>query len=274
MFEASIVFFGIAIAIVWIWVKPLVIVYQRRQIQKRPFPPMWSAVLESNIPIYQHLPHFLKKRLQQHINVFLKEKQFIGCGGLLITDEIKITIAGQACLLLLNESETYYSKLTSILVYPTAYLVKATARITNFLIEEKEEVRLGESWLKDRIVLAWDAIEKDISNWQDGHNVVLHEFAHQLDGEDAIMNGVPILASQEDYRNWSEIFQREYNNLKQNIELGRKTAIDEYGAINPAEFFAVVTEFFFEQPRQMQQKHPELYQMLNHYYKVDPLAWR
>jgi MtfA peptidase len=274
MLEASIVFFGIAIAVVWIWVKPLVKAYQRRQLQKRPFPPMWSAVLEVNLPIYHHLSHSLKKRLQQHINVFLKEKQFLGCGGLVITDEIRVTIAGQACLLLLNETETYYSKLTSILVYPTAYLVKATARVTDFLIEEKQEVRLGESWLKDRIVLAWDAIERDIHNWQDGHNVVLHEFAHQLDGEDGSMNGVPLLAAREDYRNWAEIFQREYNNLKQNLERGIKTTIDEYGATNPAEFFAVVTETFFEQPKSMQQKHPQLYCLLKDYYKIDPLTWQ
>ncbi|MCU0537906.1 MAG: zinc-dependent peptidase [Hydrococcus sp. Prado102] len=273
MLNVVVAFFIIAIAIAWIWLQPVFIGWRRKQIQKKTLSLSHLAIVEKNLPIYNNLPITYKKRLQQHINVFLAEKQFIGCGGLKINSAIATTIAAQACLLILNQKENYYPKLKSILVYPSAYIVRATNPIGDYLVEERQEVRLGESWYKDRIVLSWEQIEYDIINWQDGHNVILHEFAHQLDGEDGSVNGVPLLDRQSDYINWASIFGREYKKLQSDVELGLKTVINNYGATNPAEFFAVVTETFFEKPKQMKQKHPELYKQLKRYYKLEPMDW-
>jgi MtfA peptidase len=273
MFNTLIALLVIAIAIAFIWLLPVFIKLQRKQIQNQALSLSQLAILEKNFPIYNQLPITYKKRLQQHINVFLAEKQFIGCGGLKINNAIATTIAAQACLLILNQKETYYPKLSSILVYPSAYIVRATNPIGDYFVEERQEIRLGESWYKDRIVLSWEQIEYDINNWQDGHNVILHEFAHQLDGEDGNVNGVPLLDRQSDYISWARIFEREYKKLQSDLELGLKTVINEYGATNPAEFFAVVTETFFEKPKQMKQKHPELYEELKRYYKLEPIDW-
>ncbi|AFY77724.1 MAG: zinc-dependent peptidase [Hydrococcus sp. C42_A2020_068] len=273
MLNAIITFLIVAIVVTLIWLRPILREIRRDRLKNKSFPLHWRAIIEQNIPCYQTLPRSLQKQLHGHINVFLAEKQFLGCGGLQITDEIKLTIAAQACLLLLNQKGNYYPKLKSILVYPSAYIVKTTTPISDYLVEEKQEIRLGESWYRDRIVLSWEQIKYDTKNWQDGHNVIFHEFAHQLDGEDGSLNGVPLLDRQSDYITWARVFEREYKQLCSDVELGLKTVIDEYGATNPAEFFAVATETFFEKPKQMKRKHPGLYTELKHYYKLDPLEW-
>ncbi len=225
------------------------------------------------MPIYQHLPEPLQKRLQGHVNVILAEKQFVGCGGLSITSEIKLTIAAIASLLLLNERGEYYPKLCSILVYPSAYVVNQTKPISNYVVQESKVVRLGESWTRDRVVLSWSQIKYDTQNWQDGHNVILHEFAHQLDSESGTANGVPILEQESDYVTWALVFTREYQQLIKNVQRSSQTVMDAYGTINPAEFFAVATETFFEKPKQMAQLHPALYNQLKRYYKLEPREW-
>ena len=190
-----------------------------------------------------------------------------------ITEEIKLTIAAISALLLLNERGEYYPKLYSILVYPSAYFVRQVQAVSNYVVQESIVVRLGESWSRDQIVLSWSQIKYDIENWQDGHNVILHEFAHQLDSESGSFNGVPILEHKSDYANWAKIFTKEYQQLIKNVQRGAKTVMDEYGTTNPAEFFAVATETFFEKPRQMAQYHPALYNQLKHYYKLEPREW-
>lgn len=237
------------------------------------FPLSWIAIIERNLPFYQRLPKAIKKRLQGHIRVFLSEKQFIGCGGLRLSEEIKLTIAAVACLLLLNERGKYYPKLSSILVYPSAYRVSQTERWGDYVIEESDVVRLGESWLRDQVVLSWEQILVDTTHWQDGRNVILHEFAHQLDTEDGRADGVPILKESSDYPRWSRVFNQEYQRLLRKTQQGHLTVIDKYGATNPAEFFAVATETFFEKPLLLKQKHPELYGELQRYYQINPLEW-
>jgi MtfA peptidase len=273
MSNALIVLLLTAIAIAWIWLNPILTNLKRRRLKNKPFPLHWADIIEQNLPFYQYLPESLQKRLRDRINILLAEKQFIGCGGLQITDEIKVIIAAQACLLLLSDREDYYSNLTSILVYPSAYLVNTKKYLGGFLVEERQEVRLGESWDKDRIVLSWEQIKYDIKHWRDGHNVILHEFAHQLDAGDGSVNGVPLLDRKIDYRIWAQVFEQAYKKLLGNIERDSPTVINEYGATNPAEFFAVVTETFFEKPRQLRSQHPELYEQLKGYYQLDPFLW-
>jgi MtfA peptidase len=252
---------------------PAFIQWRRNQLQTHPFPPLWQATLEHSLPQYLRLSPSERKQLQGHIQVFLAEKQFIGCNGLQITEEIKLNIAAVACLLLLNKRGKYFPKLRSILVYPTAYWVDSTVSVGNGVIEEKREARLGESWSRDQVVLAWEQVQQDLKAWEDGRNVVLHEFAHQLDQEDGKAEGVPILQNNSDYDRWAQVMAEEYQQLCKNVEQGVRSVIDSYGTTNPAEFFAVATETFFEKPSLMQKKHPDLYEQLHRYYQLDPATW-
>jgi len=251
---------------------PLFVKWQRDRLTAQPFPKIWLNTIESNLPVYAHLTLEQQQELQGYVQIFLKEKQFIGCLGLLITEEMKVTIAAIACLLLFGDRKTYFPNLRSILVYPHAYVVNEMS-IIGYVVEERRVARLGESWTKDQLILAWEQVQQDLLNWQDGHNVVLHEFAHQLDQEDGQAEGVPILPRTLDYAVWAEVMKAEYLQLCDRVEHGKKTVIDSYGATNPAEFFAVATETFFEKPHQLNQKHQALYELLQRYYRLDPQIW-
>jgi hypothetical protein len=252
--------------------KPLFRYYRRKKLMSIPFPLKWEGILNRNVALYRYLPDSLKKQLQGHIQVFLGEKIFEGCGGLKITDEIRVTIAAQACILLLNRKPTYYPKLYTILVYPGAYVGKKVT-VIGMLHTEEMTVRGGESWPRGEVVLAWDYVRQHAIDLADGYNVVLHEFAHQLDQEDGSADGAPILEKQSSYKTWARVLSKEYQDLKRRALSGRKDIMDAYGATNPAEFFAVATETFFERPKQMKLTHPELYNELKSYYGLDPLKW-
>lgn len=244
--------------------------YQRQQVANKSFPLYWISILEQNVYLYKVLPHDLRKKLHQHILVFLKEKQFIGCNDLEITPEIKITIACLACLLLLNNRGNYYPFLDSILVYPSIFAVKRNEAFNDNNVIEKTQILSGESWGKHGlIVLAWQEVKNDSKNHFHGHNVVLHEFAHQLDQEDGSMNGVPKLDSNPEYQAWANIFTQSYQQLCSDLQRGIKTVINPYGATNTAEFFAVVTETYFTKPQALQSHYPQLYQQLKNYYKIE-----
>ncbi|MEX0272042.1 zinc-dependent peptidase [Leptolyngbyaceae cyanobacterium UHCC 1019] len=245
MIQTLIVLLMVVIITAAILLHPALMRWHRNRLKHRPFLPLWRAVIEQTLPMYEKLSLDERRRLQGHIQVFLAEKQFIGCAGLQVTEEMKITIAAIACLLLFNERGQYFPKLRSILIYPSAYVVNTTTFVENFVVEERREARLGESWSADQVVLAWDIVKRDILHWTDGHNVVLHEFAHQLDQEDGQAEGVPILPSHSDYAIWKQVMTQSYQQLCQDIESGVQTVIDSYGATNPAEFFAVATETFF-----------------------------
>ena len=261
------------VIIALIWIVPALKQLRRQRIKEKPFSIDGEIIIQQNLPIYRHMPEKLRKSLQGHIKVILAEKQFVGCGGLEITEEMKLIIAAVASLLLLNERGEYYPKLCSILVYPGAYVAPQSKRINNYVVQESKEVRLGESWSRDRIVLSWAQIKYDTQNWQDGHNVILHEFAHQLDSEKGTANGVPILPHKSDYVTWAKVFTREYQQLINQVRRGKRTVMDAYGTMNPAEFFAVATETFFEKPKLMVQRHPALYHQLKQYYKFNPVEW-
>lgn len=243
-----------------------------KQLLLKPFPPEWEKIIKKNVPLYSHLPDNLKQQLHHLVLIFLSRKEFEGCGGLKITDEIKVTIASQACMLLLNRKTSIFKKLHTILVYPSSYIAKSISS-DGFITVEGHSVRLGESWRNGPVVLAWDNITGGISEYHDAQNVVLHEFAHQLDQEDGEANGAPILKNRSNYTTWARILSREYETLQNVEETGAWSDIDTYGATNPAEFFAVVTEAFFEKPKQLKQEHPELYSELSEYYNLNPAVW-
>jgi MtfA peptidase len=243
---------------------------RRERLRSQPFPPAWLAVIKKNVPIYNRLPQADQEELQGHIQIFLDEKYFEGCGGLELTEEIKVTIAAQACLLLLHRETNYYPRLITILVYPHAYVAKSLEPIGGGVVLEGETVRLGEAWKSGVAVLSWDDVSRGASDLHDGHNVVLHEFAHLLDHEDGSADGAPILEHRSQYVTWARVLSDEYDQLRRDTELGHTDVLDQYGATNPAEFFAVATECFFEKPIQLRRKHPQLYEELKRYYRQDP----
>ena len=273
MLPAIIFLLIITIISITILLTPTLINQKRNHIKNRPFPALWNSIIQNNLPIYPHLSPIERRRLQGHIQVFLLEKQFIGCNGLQVTEEMKVIIAAVACLLLLNERGKYFPKLRSILIYPTAYFTKETTVSGKYVVEEKPVIRLGESWSKDLLILSWQHIKQDTFNWKDGQNIILHEFTHQLDQEEGKVEGVPILKSNSDYSNWSKVMTQEYKQLCEDVEQRRKTVMYSYGATRPAEFFSVVTETFFEKPQQLQKKHAQLYELLQNYYQLDPVQW-
>ena len=224
------------------------------------------------MPYYLLLSEGEQSELRKLIRIFLAEKKFEGCGGQMITDEIRVTIAAQACILLLNREHDYYAGLHSVLVYPSAYLAPAKFTDEAGVVHEGDEDRLGEAWLRGAIILSWDEVRRDSRDFQDGRNVTFHEFAHQLDQQDGNFDGAPLLEKSSHYQSWARVLMKEYQALGRAAERGQETLIDQYGATAPAEFFAVVTEAFFEMPKALKEEHPELYEELRKFYHQDPLA--
>jgi len=245
---------------------------RRRALFSAPFSGEWVRILKQNVSLYKLLPKDFQSELHGHINIFLDEKVFVGCGGLEITDEIRVTIAAQACILLLNRKTNYYPRTKTILVYPGAYIAREINR-DGFVETMEDNVRTGESWHRGPVVLSWDDAKRGASDATDGENVVLHEFAHQLDQENDLSDGAPVLEHRSQYMAWAQILSREYDSLKKKIIRDHESVFDHYGATSPAEFFAVLTETFFETPVELKKEHPELYEEVKNFYKVDPIRW-
>jgi Mlc titration factor MtfA (ptsG expression regulator) len=243
---------------------------RRAAIRGRPFPPEWRAIVAKNVPLVGRLPPSDREELVGHIQVFLAEKHFEGCGGLEITDEVRLTIAAQACVLLLHRETDPYPDLASILVYPTTYVGHERRRNPDGVVADGPQARLGESWARDVVVLAWDSVVSGAADIHDGHNVVLHEFAHQLDQQGGAGPGAPALPRRSMYVAWARVLGHDFDRLVHDVEHHHRTLIDRYGATSPAEFFAVVTETFFEKPRQLRSLHPELYALFKEFYRQDP----
>jgi Mlc titration factor MtfA (ptsG expression regulator) len=200
------------------------------------------------------------------MSVFLDEISFEACGGLPeVTDQMCLVIAAQACLLLLESGYEDFGRLRSVLIYPDAYQAGDD--------DGSGDVRLGESWQTGSVVLSWQSVVEGARNPEDGRNVVLHEFAHQIDQFDGDADGLPLLKRKGDYRKWAEAFNVSYELLCERVNAGRKTVLDPYGATNPAEFFAVATETFFEKPKQLQREHAAVYAELRAFYGLDPVTW-
>ena len=246
---------------------------RREQLRRKPFPPVWRGILERNVPLYNHLAPPLKEQLHGLIHIFLAEKNIEGAAGLEVSDEIRVTIAGQACILLLNRETDYYPRLYSIVVYPHSYEVDKPLFFSGRQHIEATESRLGESWPTGAVVLAWDHVRQGAADVHDGHNLVFHEFAHQLDQENASADGIPNLDRISHYITWARVVGREYKDLQQHVKSGMASLLDQYGATNEAEFFAVATECFFERPAQMKAQYPELYAELKEFYRQDPVTY-
>jgi len=247
--------------------------YQRDKIRNAPFKKQWRKIIQQRMPYFRQMPADLQLQLKQHIQVFLAEKNFEGCNGVEITDEIRVTIAAQACLLLLNRKSNFYPKLQTILVYPRAF-IKEQQNMNKDGLQQTQRVALaGESWEFGKVVLSWQDTLEGAKITDDGRNVVIHEFAHQLDQENGKANGAPILDKEQSYKCWADVFSAQFEQLKRQANTGTPSLFDYYGATNPAEFFAVASEVFFERSQQFHHQSPKLYRQLKQYYQVDPIHW-
>jgi hypothetical protein len=246
---------------------------RRAKLRATPLDDARRAILARNFPYWTRLSPDDRRELEGHVQVFLAEKSFEGCGGLVLTDEMKVTVAAQACLLLLRRVASdapCYPGLDVILVYPKAFRAPEAQREGAVVIEGGSG-RLGESHQRGIVVVSWDDVRRGAADPNDGRNVVFHEFAHQLDQADGAADGAPELDRPSMYGPWAATLGAEFEGLVEDAERRRKTVLDKYGASHPAEFFAVATEAFFEKPRQLKAKHPELYEQLAAFYRQDPI---
>ncbi|MDQ3313915.1 MAG: zinc-dependent peptidase [Verrucomicrobiota bacterium] len=247
---------------------------RRERLRTAPFPPEWKEIITRNLSIFPRLPTNDQAELLGHVQVFLAEKRFEGCAGLELTDEIRVTVAAQACLLLLHRETDYYPQLTTILVYPSTYVVEEDRYVGDNIWEQGPDNRLGHTARRmGSLVLAWDEVKHGAADPADGQNLVVHEFAHQLDFEEPNSDGAPALAARAEYLTWARVMRREFDALREAEETGTESVLDTYGAANPAEFFAVATEAFFERPRSLRAKNRQLYDQLAAFFRQDPIAY-
>ena len=243
---------------------------RRARLRATPLPAAWWEIIHRRVPYVERMNSADRRELGGIVQVLLNEKHFEGCGGLEMTDEIRVTVAAHAAILLLHRETDYYPTLKSILVYPSAYVAPMAQRQPDGTVIEGPQARLGESWYRGSLVLSWRDVKRGGADDDDGRNVVLHEFAHQLDGEAGGMNGAPLFTDSSCVRDWARVLGEEYKQLTIDVHRGYRSLLDAYGATSPPEFFAVATELFFERPAAMRARYPELYEQLACFYAQDP----
>lgn len=261
------------VALAWPLVGPVRTRWRRARLARTPFPHEWRSILRRRVPLVRRLPSDLRLQLQQHIQRFVAEVPFIGCAGQAVDDEVRVTIAAQACLLLLNRGG-HFEGLTEVLVYPGAFAVQRLQTEPGGVQHEGRQALAGESHGRGAVVLSWQDALDGAADPADGRNVVIHEFAHRLDQDHGGANGAPWLGPKRGYDDWSRVLGAEFSALQARVAAGEEGLISAYGATDPAEFFAVVSELFFEQPAQLRRMHPALYEQLRGLYHTDPGTWQ
>ncbi len=248
---------------------------RRRKWLARPFPALWEEVLSSNVAHYGALEAEEVSRLHGFIQVFVAEKNWEGCGGLELTDEIRVTISAQVGLLVLGLPHQYFRNVQSILIYPST-IRTPERRLQAFEIPRNVAQAgvpiLGEAQLRGPVLIVWDEAKRNARHPERGHDVVYHEFAHKLDMLDGAADGTPPLDSREALNRWVEVCGREFGELRDRVARNEATSLRAYGATNEAEFFAVATEQFFNRPAEMLREEPELYGILRDFYRQDTAA--
>jgi len=245
---------------------------RRKRLRNQPFPASWLAIMERNVLLYKRLPPEDRPELMGHVQVFLAEKRFEGGEGFMVDDGVRVTIATQACILLLHRKTGYFPGLSSIIVYPSEYFAPHQSVDECGVVTEGIDQRSGESVREGALVLSWEDVRAEGIDVHEGYNVVLHEFAHELDAEEGITAGIPCDPELETDAG-DTILAREYRRLRKDDARGAATVLDPYGAESPEEFFAVATEAFFQTPLPLRKHHPELYGELARYYRQDPAEW-
>lgn len=260
-------------AVLWLVAQPLWLRWRRSRVRQRVFPAAWRRVLRARVPLFARLPPDLQLRLKQDMLVFLAEKPFLGCDGLQVTDEMRVTVGALACMPLLGARRGYYPQLQRVLLYPGAFVAEQTQYGEDGVHSEGGRALAGESWAHGQVLLSWSDVLHSAADPADGHNVVIHEFAHQLDQSKGYANGAPPLRSRQAYRCWSGVMQAEFDALRLRLANAEDGLIDAYAATDPPEFFAVCSELFFERPQELADQHAALFAELRGYYRVNPLSW-
>lgn len=244
---------------------------RRKALLATPLTPQQRAVVEQLVPLLRRLPQPLRFVLEGKMNLFLDQVTFRGMNALEVTEAMRLSIAAQACLLIVN-SPVWYDTLRNVLIYPSAFLTHRDTHDGHF-IHEGRHATLGESWAHGPVILSWDDALHGGLDAEDGHNVVIHEFAHQLDALSGHTNGIPVLRKGQDYTGWEKAMLDGYNDHVARLERGERTLIDPYGATNHQEFFAEAIVTFFERSRALRSEEPELYAQMAELLALDPAQW-
>lgn len=239
----------------------------RRVLLGEPFPREWETWLSANMAHYRLLNDDERARLQDDCRVLVAEKTWEGCDGLKVTDLMKVTVAAQAALLLLGIEHDYFSRVQSVVMFPTAFELPAESW------EERAGTALGRAVDYGTVFLSWETVLAEARDPATGHNLVIHEFAHQLDFLDGYTNGTPALRGREQTERWRLVMQSTFQRLRRSLHMGQRTFLGSYAATNATEFFSVVSEKFFSLPSQLRQWHPDLFEVLTEYYRVAPVRW-
>lgn len=266
--ETFLLLVGVVATVAFFWLR-----WRRRRVLEQPFAAHWLEIVKETLPFHARMSEAEQKQLLDLIRLFLAGKQFHGCNGQVIDDTVRVAIAAQACLLLLNRQTSVFAGTRHILVYPEAFIYEGEVEGEDGVVSTVSEDRLGESWQEGKVILSWDDVLYGLEDFGDGENVVLHEFAHQLDSESGTQDGAPIL-THNDAAQWRAVMSAAFEALAESADQEEETLMDPYGATDPAEFFAVATETFFECADEMALDHPALFNELKKYYCVDPRQWR
>jgi Mlc titration factor MtfA (ptsG expression regulator) len=262
-----------SVAVAWLMAQPLWQRWRRGRLRAGVFPAAWRSVLRHRVPLYARLPVDQQLRLRQDMLVFLAEKPFLGCAGLQVTDEMRVMVAAFACLLLLGARHDYYPELQRVLLYPGVFVAQHKQVNDDGVHSEVAHALAGQSWAQGQVLLSWADVQQGAADPADGSNVVIHEFAHQLDQSKGYANGAPPLKNRQAYRCWSAVMQAEFDALRQRLADGEEGLIGAYASTDPAEFFAVCSELFFERAAELSAQHPLLFDELKNYYRTNPLSW-
>jgi len=246
--------------------------WRRQRIARRPFPAAWRDIVRRRVPLVHELPAAQQLLLKKHVQVLLADVPFIGCAGLDVNDEMRVTIAAQAAFLLLGRGGTF-GNLREVLVYPGHFVVPRSELGAGGVVREARDVLAGQSWQRGQVIVAWDAVQDGAADPHDGANVVMHEFAHQLDQDTGAANGAPYVGRGALQQAWASVMNQEFDALRARLARAEPTLIEPYAATSPAEFFAVTTELFFEKPGALAAERPELYEQLKRCYRLDPASW-
>jgi len=246
--------------------------WRRQRIGQRPFPAAWRDIVRRHVPLARELPAAQHLRLKKHIQVLLAEVPFIGCAGLEIGDEMRVTVAAQAAFLLLGRGGSF-GNLREVLVYPGHFVVPRSEAGAAGVVHGGRDVLAGQSWQRGQVIVAWDSVLDGAADPHDGANVVMHEFAHQLDQDTGAANGAPYVGRGSLQQAWARVMNQEFDALNSRLARAEPGLIEPYAATSPAEFFAVTTELFFERPDALAAERPALYEQLKRCYRLDPLSW-
>jgi len=244
---------------------------RRRKAVEAAFPQEWSAYLNDGMFHWRWLDDDERSRMEDLIKGFLHDKRFEWSNGLVPSDQIRVLVAASACLLILGLERAYFRDVGSIIMYPTGVVIKGKRGSPSVRGLETESIVpiLGEAALHGPMVIVWDSAQRAASEPDGGHNVIYHEFAHKIDMADGSADGIPPMdGALRD--SWETVAEDEYQKLRAGEN--PHPFLDPYGAVNRAEFFAVATEFFFDEPRAMERHMPDLYGVLRDFYRQDTAA--